>query len=70
VSSKCTKENATHHIAVDDPLRVAEIERLEELVHVVADVVVGELGVEQARLEVVDVLGDDCRGFALCVKEP
>lgn len=55
---------------MDDPLRVAEIERLEELVHVVADVVVGELGVEQARLEVVDVLGDDCRGFALCVKEP
>lgn len=57
----------THHIAVDDPLRVAEIERLEELVQVVADVVVGKLGVEQTRLEVVDVLGDDRRRFALYV---
>lgn len=61
------KRNAVgaHHITMDDPFRVAEIERLEELVQVVADVVVGELGVEQPRLEVVDVLGDDRRRFAL-----
>lgn len=45
---------------------MTEIERFEELVQVVADVVVGELGVEQPRFEVVDVLGDDRRGFALC----
>lgn len=61
------KAVGTHHVTMDDPLRVAEVECLEELVQVVANVVVGELGVEQPGLEVVDVLGDDRRRFALCV---
>lgn len=52
-------------VAVDDALRMAKVERLEEFVHVVAAVVVGERRVELLRLGVVDVFEHDRRDLAL-----
>ena len=53
------------HIAVHDALAVTEIERLEKLKDVEADVEVGELWVEAAEVGVVDVLEDEGRCLTL-----
>ena len=53
------------HVSVHDALAVAVVECLEELVDVVADVEVGEFGVEAAEVGVVDVLKDQRRGLTL-----
>lgn len=52
-------------IPMHDPPRVAEIERLEQLVDVVPDVVVGQARVEDFEVGVVDVLEDQGGGLAL-----
>ena len=52
-------------VAVHDALRVAKVERLEELEDVVADVKVGELRVQHLEVGVVDVLEDERRRLAL-----
>jgi len=54
-------------VAVHDAARVAEVERLEELEHVEAHVAIGELRVQELRVEVVDVLEDERRRLALRV---
>lgn len=54
-------------VAVHNALAVAEVEGLEELVHVVANVHVGELGVESAEVGVVDVFEDKGGSLALCI---
>jgi len=54
-------------VAVHDALAVAEVEGLEELVDVVAHVVVLEFGVEGAEVGVVDVLEDEAGRLALAV---
>lgn len=52
-------------VAVHDASRVAEVEGLEELVDVVPDVKVGELGVEHLEVGVVDILEHDRRRLRL-----
>mmetsp|Transcript_51395 Transcript_51395/g.111835 ORF Transcript_51395/g.111835 Transcript_51395/m.111835 type:complete len:285 (-) Transcript_51395:240-1094(-) len=47
------------HVAVHDAVGMAVLERLEQLVDVVAHVVVCERGVERAEVGVVDVLEDE-----------
>ena len=46
------------HVSVHDALAVAVVERLEELVDVVAYIDIVELGVEAPEIGVVDVLED------------
>lgn len=53
------------HISVHDALAVAEVESLEQLEDVEADVEVGELGVEAPEVGVVDVFEDERRGLTL-----
>ena len=48
-------------VAVDDPVRVREVERLEQLVEVEADVVVPELHHQRLEVDAVDVLEDQRR---------
>ena len=55
------------HIAVHNALAVTEVESLEELEDVVADVEVVEPGVEGAELGVVDVFEDERRSLTLAV---
>lgn len=55
------------HIAVHDALAVTEVEGLEELEDVVADVEVVEPGVQGAELGVVDVFEDERGGLALAI---
>jgi len=57
------------HISVHYPLRVAEVQRFEQLVDVVADVVVLEFGVQGAEVGVVDMLEYEGRGFGLGVAD-
>lgn len=57
------------HIAVHDALAVAEVERFEQLVDVVADIDVVELWVEAAEVGVVYVFEDERRGFALRIPD-
>lgn len=52
-------------IAVHDALGVTEIKRLQQLIYVVAHVVIGEFGVEVAEVGVVDVLEDEGGSLAL-----
>lgn len=52
-------------IAMHDSPRVTEIERLEQFVDVVPDVVVGQARVEDFEVGVVDVLEDQGGGLAL-----
>ena len=59
------------HVSVHDAPRVAELERLQQLVDVEAHIVVRELGVEHVEVQVVDVLKDQRRrvrlGEGVCV---
>ena len=48
---------------------MAEVQRFEQLVDVVADVVVLEFGVQGAEVGVVDMLEDEGRGFGLGVAD-
>lgn len=57
------------HVAVHDALAVAEVEGLEQLVDVVADVDVVELGVQGAEVCVVDVLEDERGRLALRIPD-
>lgn len=52
-------------ITVHDALAVTEIQGLEELKNVEANIEVVELGVQVAEVDVVDVFEDERRGFAL-----
>ena len=52
-------------VAVHDAARVAEVERLEELVDVVPHVVVGQARVQDLEVGVVDVLEHERGRFAL-----
>jgi hypothetical protein len=53
------------HIAVHDAFAVTEVQGLEQLVDVIADVDVVELWVEAAEIRVVYVFEDEGRCFAL-----
>lgn len=55
------------HIAVHDTLAVTEVQRLEELVDVEADIIVREAGVQGAEIGVVDSLKHQARSLALVV---
>ena len=44
------------YISVHDAISVAEVQRFEQLEHVVADVVVGQRGVQGLEVSVIDVL--------------
>lgn len=61
-----------HHIvrldiSVHDALAVAEIQRLQQLENIVANVVVNETRVELAEVGIVDVFEDQTRSFTLAV---
>ena len=53
------------YVSVHDALAVAVVERLEELIDVVAHIDIVELGVEAPEVGVVDVLKDQRRGLTL-----
>lgn len=53
------------HIAVHNALAVTEVERLEQLVDVVSNIDVVELGVEGSEICVVDILENERRGLTL-----
>lgn len=55
------------HISVHDTLAVTEVQRLEELVDVEADVVVREAGVQGTKIGVVDSFKDQAGSLALVV---
>lgn len=55
------------HVAMHNTLAVAEIQRLQELVDIIADVEVGEARVQRSEVRIVDVLEDQTRRFALVV---
>jgi len=55
------------HVSVHDSVAVGEIQRLEELVHVVADVDVCELWVEYLEVCVVDGFENERWGFGLWI---
>ena len=54
-------------ISVHDALAVTEVQRLEELVDVEADIIVREPGVQGAEVGVVDSLKDQAGGLALVI---
>lgn len=56
-------------ISVHDALAVTEVERLEQLVDIEANIVVGEARVECPEIGVVDSLKDQTRGFALIIAD-
>ena len=64
-SSRGEKLRPDLYVPVHDSFGVAEVERLEELVHVVADVIVGERRVELLEVDVVHVLEYDRRRLGL-----
>lgn len=51
-------------ISVHDTLAVTEIEGLEELIYVISDIVILELGIERSEIGIVDMLKDKTRGLA------
>lgn len=53
------------YVPMHDSLAVAEVEALEQLVDVVSNIDVVELGVEAPEIGIVDVLKDERRGLAL-----
>lgn len=53
------------HIPVHNTLAVAKVKRFEELVDVVAHVIVAKLGIESAEVGVVDILEDQGRSLTL-----
>ena len=53
------------HVSVHDALAVAEIERLEQLEDVEADIEVVELWIEASEICVVDILEDERRRLTL-----
>lgn len=55
------------HIPVHDPVRVAVVQSLQQLVDVVPNVEVGEGRVQHFEVDVVHVLEDEARGLALRV---
>ena len=56
-------------VSVHDAVRVAVVQGLEELENVIANVVVGEGGVEYLEVRVIDVLEDEGGGFGLRVAD-
>lgn len=54
-------------ITMHDAFAVAEVESLEELVYVEANVVVLELGVQTPKVGVVHILENQRRCFTLCI---
>lgn len=56
-------------ISVHDALAVTEIERLEELVDIEANIIVGEARIECPEVGVVDSLKDQTGSFALIVAD-
>lgn len=57
------------HIAMHDTLTMAEVQRFEELIDIVADIVVGESRIERAEVGIVHILEHQTRGFALTVAD-
>lgn len=56
-------------IAMHDTLAVAEVERLQQLEDIVADIIVGKAGVQSPEVGVIDSLEDQAGGFALVVTD-
>lgn len=56
-------------IAMHDTLAVAEVERLQQLEDIVADIIVGKAGVQSPEVGVIDSLEDQAGGFALVVAD-
>lgn len=55
------------HISVHDTLAVTEVQRLEKLINVEADIIVREPRVQGTEIGVVDCLEDQARSLALVV---
>lgn len=55
------------HIPVHDAFAMAKVKSLEELVNIVADIIVNEARIERSEVGIIDVLENKTRGFALIV---
>lgn len=55
------------HVAVHDALAVAEVQRLQQLVDVEANIVIGEPRIECAEIGIIHGFEDQTRGLALVV---
>ena len=55
------------HISMHDSLAVTKVQRLQKLINIITHVIVGETGVEHAKIRVVHVFENQARRFALAI---